>query len=114
MALKANVPIVPISIRGAFDTYPSSAILPLLPNSDNLQVRCCRALAASRPPVAALRRHARGAQIQMLRCQMLRSHTRRAAVFRGAQVIVHPQINVDGKEETELAELTRAAIASGL
>jgi len=66
MALKANVPIVPISIRGAFDTYPSSAILPLLPNSDNLQV------------------------------------------------IVHPQINVDGKEETELAELTRAAIASGL
>ena len=32
----------------------------------------------------------------------------------GAQVTVHPQINVDGKEEDELAELTRAAIASAL
>ena len=59
MALKANVPIVPISIRGAFDTYPPSAILPLLPNSDNLQAHRRRALAASRPPIAALRLHAR-------------------------------------------------------
>lgn len=38
MALKADVPIVPISISGAFDTYPPSAILPLLPNSANLKV----------------------------------------------------------------------------
>jgi len=38
MAVKANVPIVPISISGAFETYPSSAILPLLPNGENLKV----------------------------------------------------------------------------
>jgi len=38
MAVKANVPIVPISISGAFETYPPSAILPLLPNSERLKV----------------------------------------------------------------------------
>eukprot|EP00316_Scyphosphaera_apsteinii_P005100 CAMPEP_0119311620 /NCGR_PEP_ID=MMETSP1333-20130426/23150_1 /TAXON_ID=418940 /ORGANISM="Scyphosphaera apsteinii, Strain RCC1455" /LENGTH=285 /DNA_ID=CAMNT_0007316047 /DNA_START=139 /DNA_END=996 /DNA_ORIENTATION=+ len=38
MATKAGVPIVPLSICGTFSTYPSSAILPLLPNSKNLAV----------------------------------------------------------------------------
>jgi len=38
MALKANVPIVPISISGAYETYPSNAILPLKPNSKELKV----------------------------------------------------------------------------
>jgi len=38
MAVKAGVPIVPISISGAYETYPSSAALPLLPNSENLKV----------------------------------------------------------------------------
>ena len=38
MATKAGVPIVPITITGAYETYPSSAILPLLPNGDNLKV----------------------------------------------------------------------------
>jgi len=66
MAVKAGVPIVPISINGAFETYPSSAILPLLPNSENLKV------------------------------------------------VVHPPIDIEGKTEAELSELTRAAIASAL
>ncbi|KAL3903593.1 MAG: hypothetical protein SGPRY_011615 [Prymnesium sp.] len=38
MAVKAEVPIVPISITGAYETYPPSAILPVLPNSKNLKV----------------------------------------------------------------------------
>ena len=38
MATKAGVPIVPITICGAFETYPSSAILPILPNGENLKV----------------------------------------------------------------------------
>lgn len=38
MATKAGVPIVPITITGAYETYPSSAILPLLPNGENLKV----------------------------------------------------------------------------
>ena len=36
--MKAGVPIVPITITGAYETYPSSTILPLLPNTDNLKV----------------------------------------------------------------------------
>ena len=39
MAVKSGVPIVPISISGAYETYPSNAILPLLPNGKNLKVR---------------------------------------------------------------------------
>jgi len=38
MATKAGVPIVPITIVGAYETYPSAAILPLSPNGDNLKV----------------------------------------------------------------------------
>ena len=38
MATKAGVPIVPITICGAYETYPSSAILPILPNGENLKV----------------------------------------------------------------------------
>ena len=38
MAMKAGVPIVPISLVGTFDTYPPSAVLPLLPNGDKLSV----------------------------------------------------------------------------
>lgn len=38
MAIKAGVPIVPISICGAYETYPSAAILPLLPNGENLKI----------------------------------------------------------------------------
>ena len=38
MAMKAGVPIVPISLVGTFATYPPSAVLPLQPNGDNLHV----------------------------------------------------------------------------
>lgn len=38
MATKANVPIIPISIVGAYETYPSEALLPLAPNGKNIQV----------------------------------------------------------------------------
>ena len=38
MATKTGVPIVPITICGAYRTYPSSAILPLAPNSAELEV----------------------------------------------------------------------------
>lgn len=38
MATKAGVPIVPISIVGAYETYPPNAVLPILPNGDNIQI----------------------------------------------------------------------------
>jgi len=38
MAMKAGVPIVPISVVGTFETYPPAAALPILPNGENLRV----------------------------------------------------------------------------
>lgn len=38
MATKTNVPIIPITIVGAYPTYPPEALLPLAPNGANIQV----------------------------------------------------------------------------
>jgi len=47
MATKADVPIVPISIVGAYATYPSNAILPLLPNSKQMELHIHPAIQSS-------------------------------------------------------------------